>query len=78
MSLYLLPAFLSPFPRNFMIKGNANNGSNPASYAFPAVMTHFPDIAFNEEVTGCIIEQGIGAINEAAIGAIISLRNLPA
>ena len=77
MSLYLLPAFLSPFPRNFMIKGNAINGSNPA-YAFPAVMTHFPDIAFNEEVTGCIIEQAMGAINEAAIGAIISLRNLPA
>ena len=41
-------------------------------------MTPFPDIAFiNEEVTGCINGEAIGAINEVAICAIMLTRNPP-
>ena len=63
MFLYPLLALLTPFPRPFIIQGNYNNGRNPSSCPLPL-------LAFmNDEATGCI--------NEAAIGAIIDLRNPP-
>ena len=62
----------------FIIKGNANNGRNPPSCLFPALMTPFPAIAFiNEEATGCINEELTGCINEATIGATIAQKNRP-
>ena len=70
MLLYYFPALLTPFPRTFFIKDNANNGRNPYSCPFPA-------IAFiNEEATGCINEEAIGTINQAAIGPIVAPRKL--
>ena len=59
-------------------KGNANDGRNPPSCPFAALMTPFPFITFiNKEPTGCINEEAIGAINEAAICTIIAQRNPP-
>ena len=41
-----------------IIKGNTNNGRNPPSCPFPALMTRFPVIAFiNNEATGCVNEE---------------------
>ena len=78
MLLYPLPALVTPFPRTFIIKVHANDGRNPSSFHFPALMTTFPVIAFiNGEATGCSNEEAVGAINEAAIGAIIRPRNPP-
>ena len=75
---YSLPAPVTPFSRNFIIKDNANDGRNLPSYPFTVLMTHFLDIAFvNEKARGCINEEVIGTINEAAIGAIIAPRNPP-
>ena len=72
MLLYPLLALLTPFPRIFIIKSNANNGRNPPSYLFPV-------IAFiNKEPTGCINEEAIDAINEVATDVIIAPGNLPA
>ena len=71
MLLYPLPAFLTPFPRTFIIKGNANNGRNLPSCPFPV-------IAFiNEEEIGCVNEETVYVINEAAIDAIRTPRNTP-
>ena len=73
-----LPTLLTYFPRTFIIKGNANNERNPFSCPFSALITPFLVIAFiNEEATGCIYEEVIGAINGAAIGSIIGSRNPP-
>ena len=70
-------AHVTHCPRNFIIKGNASNGKIPPSFFFSAV-TPFSDIAFViEEATGCINEEPIGAISEAARGAIVAPRNLP-
>ena len=70
--------FLTPFLRTFIIKGNANNGRNPPSCSFPAIMTPFLVIAFiNEEAMGSIYEEAIGTINEAVLSAIIAGRNPP-
>ena len=59
-------------------------------YAFPALVTFFPDIAFIIEANAsnkkkliflsfsnhsCINEEHVGAINQANIGAIIAPRN---
>ena len=67
---YPLPALLTPFHKTFIIKDNANNGRNPPSCLFPI-------IAFiNEEDTGCINKEVIGAINETTTSAIIASRNL--
>ena len=69
MELNILPAFLTPFPRTFIIKGNASNGRNPPSCPYSALMTPFPVMAFiNKEATDCINEESIGAINEATVG----------
>ena len=75
---YLLLALVTPFfPRIFIIKGKARNKWNPPS-PFPTLIIPFPVIAFfNEEGTGCIIQEVIGAINEAAIGATTASRNWP-
>ena len=55
MLLYPFSVLLAPFPKTFIIKGNANNGRNPPYCNFPALMTLFSDIPFiNEEATGCI------------------------
>ena len=71
MLSYPLPALVTPFPRTFIIKGNANNERNPPSCSSPV-------IAFiNEKVTGCVNEEATGAINEAVIGSIIASRNPP-
>ena len=79
MLLYPLPALLTPFPAlitpfsdiTFIIKGNANNGRNLPLFPFPV-------IAFiKEETEDCINGETISAIKEAAIGAIIPLRNPP-
>ena len=76
MVLYSLLALMNLFPIAFIIKGNANNGRNPLSCPFPALATPFPDIAFiNEETTGCINKEAIGAIIEASIGYIMARRN---
>ena len=76
--MLLYPFYVTPFARTFIIKDNANNGSNPPSCPLPTVLTPFPDITFlNEGATGCIIKEAKGAINEAAIGAIIEPQNPP-
>ena len=50
-----LHALVTPFPRTFVIKGNANNGRNPPFSPFPALMTSFSGIAFiNDETIGCM------------------------
>ena len=41
------------------------------------LLTYFPVIAINEGATDCINEKVIGAINEAAISAIIAPINPP-
>ena len=69
--------FWPPFPKNFIIKCNANNNVNIPSCPFPALLNLFPDITFiNEEATGYINEEPIAAIIEAAICAIIAPRSL--
>ena len=69
---------MTPLPRTFIIKSNANNGTSPTSCLFPALLTLFPVIAFiNEETTSYINEKTLGTINEAAIGAMITPRNQP-
>ena len=76
MLLYIFPAFVAPFYKTSIIKANVNNGINPPSCPFLAVMAIFSDITFmNEEATVCINEETIGAINEAAISIIKSPRN---
>ena len=71
MSSYPLPALVTPFPRTFIIKGNANNERNPPSCTSPV-------IAFiNAKATGCVNEEAIRAFNEAVIGSIIAPRNPP-
>ena len=86
ISLYPFPALLSSFHMTFIIKGNANNGRNLSSCAFPTPMTLFPNIAhINKEGIGCINKEAIGtingtaigAINETVIGDIIAARNPP-
>ena len=68
MLFYPLPALVTPFPGTFLIKGNDNNGKNPSSWPFSALMTPFPAIAFtSEEATSCI--------NEEVGGVIRALRN---
>ena len=63
MLLYPLSALVTPFPRAFIIKSEANNGRNPSSCPFP--YSTFK----NEETTGCINEEVINAINKAARGS---------
>ena len=55
MLLYSLPALWVPFPRIFIIKGNADHGKNPPFCPFPVILF------INEEATGCINEGAIGA-----------------
>ena len=69
--MYPLPVLVTPFPNNFIIKGNANNRRNSPFRPFPVIEF------VNEEAIGCINEEAIGAISEAAIGAIIAERNQP-
>ena len=70
MLLYPLAALVTPFPRIFIVKVNANNSRNPPC-PFPALMVSFPTITLiNGKATGCINE-------EAAIGAIIAPRYPP-
>ena len=65
MLLYPIPALLTPFPRTFIIKGNADEGKNSPSCPFPALMTSFPDIEFlNEETTSCISGKVIGSMKQ--------------
>ena len=67
----LFPAFLTPFPRIFIIKGDVNNGRNPPFYPFLV-------IAFiSEEATGSFNEESIGAVNEAIKAAIVVPRSPP-
>ena len=62
----------------FNIKVNAINKRISSHCPFPALMTHLPDIAFNnKDATGHIAEETIHLINEAAKGTIIDPRNLP-
>ena len=69
---------MTPFPRTFIIKGNANTERISPSCPFPALVTRFPDITFiNEETTGCITEEAKGAITERAKGAITAPKNPP-
>ena len=71
-------AFLTPFPRTSIFKGNANNRRNSPSCTFPPLMTHFPAIALiNEESAGCTNEEALGPILEATISATIATRNPP-
>ena len=68
-------AVVTPFPSPFIIKGNARRKVNEGGNHFSVLLTPFPDIAFiKKEATGCINEEAIDAINEAAIGAIIAPR----
>ena len=63
MLLCLFTVLLIPFPRTFFIKSNANNGRNPPSCPFTAIITFFLVIAFiDEEATDCFNEEAIGAI----------------
>ena len=68
MLLYPLSALLTPFPRTFIIKGNAKN---PLFCPFPVI------VFISKEATGSINEETTGVINEIAIGAIIVPRNPP-
>lgn len=71
MLLYSLPAVLTRFTRSLIIKGNANNGTIPLSFPFPALVTSFLDIAFNnDDATDCINEETIGVTNEVANSVI--------
>ena len=75
MSLYPLPALLSPFSRTFINKNNTNNRRSPSPCPFPALLTLFPVIAFlDQEATNYVNEEAIDAITEAAMGAIIGPR----
>ena len=57
---------MTPFPRNSIIICNAINERNPPYY-FYALLTPSPVIVFmNEEATGCINKEAIGAISEVA------------
>ena len=59
---------MTPFPRNSIIICNAINERNPPCY-FYALLTPSPVIVFmNEEATGCINKEAIGAISEVASG----------
>ena len=59
---------MTPFPRNSIIICNAINERNPPYY-FYALLTPSPVIVFmNEEATGCINKEAIGAISEVASG----------
>ena len=72
MLFFHFPALVTPFPRTFIIKGNANNRRIQPSCPL------FPDIAFiNEEASSCTNKEATVAINEAVIGAIIAPRNPP-
>ena len=51
------------------IKGNANNGRSPTSCPFLVIAV------VNEEATGCINEKARGAIDVAAISAIIASKH---
>ena len=70
-----LPVLVTPFPRTFIIRGNANNERNPPFCTFPAVLTRFPVTALiNEKASRSINEEATGGYNE---GAIIAERNAP-
>ena len=69
--LYSLPVLLNPFPRTFFIEINVNYRRNPRFCPFP--VTTF----INKEDAVCINEEVVGAIIEAAIGAIIAPTNPP-
>ena len=71
MLLYHLSVLSKHFSRGFIIKDNANNGQKPPSCPVPV-------IGFtNEEITVCINQEAIGAINEAAVVLFIAPRNPP-
>ena len=59
-------ALWATFPRTFITIASASNWRNLPSYSFPVIAF------FNEEVTVCINEEDLGAINEAALSAIIA------
>ena len=55
---------MTPFSKALIIKGNDNNERIPPSRLFPALVTPLAVIALiNEEATGCINVEAIGAIN---------------
>ena len=58
MLWYLLPGRLTPFPKTFNIKGNANNGRIQPSYPFPVLMAFFPDIALIKKETASWMNEG--------------------
>ena len=71
MLLYHLSVLSKHFSRGFIIKGNANNGRKPPSCPVPVIGF------INEEITVCINQEAIGAINEAAVVLFIAPRNPP-
>ena len=72
MLLHLLPIFMTPFLRTFIVKSNANNGRNLPSSPFFGLMTAFPVIGFiNEKARTCIKEKAIRATNETTIDTFI-------
>ena len=65
MLLYPVLAVVTPFPRTFIINGNANNERIPLSCSSPAFMTLFPDMdIINEKAIVCINEEAKSSINE--------------
>ena len=84
--MYPFPALVTPFPRTFITKGNANNGRNPPPCPLPAIATPFcpfpplvtpVKVFIKEEATGYINKEVTGDTNEATIGAIIAGRSPP-
>ena len=74
MLLYSLPAYVNPFPKTFIIKGNDNPNGN--ANARDALMAPFQVLTFvNEEATCCINSEARYAINEAVISAIMAGKN---
>ena len=65
-------ALVTPFPKTFFIKGNANNNKiTPFCYFLFTVIEYI-----NEEATGCVNEEAIGAIKEADMIFNIHNHNL--
>ena len=56
---------VTPFPRTFIINGNANNEMKWIPCSSPAFMTLFPDMdIINEKAIICINEEAKSSINE--------------
>ena len=66
MLLYPLSALLNSFPRNFIIKGRANNRRSSSSCPFSVITFIY------EEATGCVNEEALGSIKGGSVAPSIN------